>query len=84
VTQKLTLESAKSIAKTTAMSKPRTQFPYYKVQLYSARQCSWVDGRKEAFDSLEDAQAYIRQQPSGQQFRILIVEAKSRRVLSTP
>jgi len=62
------------------MSKPRTLFPYYKVQSFSPRQCSWVDARKEAFDSLPEAQSYIQEQPSDHQMRILIVEAKSRRV----
>lgn len=62
------------------MSKPRTRFPYYKVQSYNSRQCSWVDDRKEAFDSLPDAETYIREQPTDRQLRILVVEAKSRRV----
>jgi hypothetical protein len=63
------------------MTKPRTKFPYYKVQSHSDQQCSWVNDRKEAFDSLEDAQAYIYQQQARRRFRIMLVEEKGRRVL---
>jgi hypothetical protein len=61
--------------------KRRNRFPYYKLQSYSERQCSWVDDRKEAFDSLDDVQAYIGEQPRGRQLRIVIVQERSRRVL---
>ena len=63
------------------MTKPRTKFPYYKVQSHSAQQCSWVNDRKEAFDSLEEAQAYIHQRAARRRFRIMVVEENGRRVL---
>jgi hypothetical protein len=65
------------------MTKPRSRFPYYKVQSYSEQQCSWINDRKEAFNSHEEALAYIQQHPRQSQFRILIVEARGRRVLGT-
>lgn len=63
-----------------SISQRKGQFPYFRVQSYNERQCSWVADRKEAFDTFESAQAYVQQQPPGRQLRILIIDEKESRV----
>ncbi|HEY7330342.1 MAG TPA: hypothetical protein VH592_22070 [Gemmataceae bacterium] len=59
----------------------RKVFPYYKVQTMSEINHCWVDARKAAFDTLEEAKDFIRDQMASKPSRILVVEAKTRRVL---
>lgn len=59
---------------------PRTQFPFYKVHVYDLAKLAWVDARKFAFDSLDDAKAFIKRDLPGREARILVVTAKGREV----
>lgn len=62
-------------------TKRRSVFPYFKVQVRSNRLLCWVDARKEAFDSLDDAKAFIASELVKQQSRIIVVNANCRRIL---
>jgi hypothetical protein len=62
--------------------KRRKDFPYYKVLTMSDVSFCWIDARKEAFDTLEAAKAFIATDLQGRPSRVLIVEGeRSRRVL---
>jgi hypothetical protein len=63
------------------MSRRRQKFPRYKVQSFSSQQCCWIDDRREAFDSLAEAQKYISLNSAGRQFRVLVIEENDRWVL---
>jgi hypothetical protein len=39
-------------------SKPRKNFPYYKVHVYKTKTLSWTDARKKAFDTLSEAEEW--------------------------
>lgn len=63
-------------------AKRRTIFPYYKVLTRSDVSLAWVEARKEAFNSLEEARAFIARDLAPRPGRVLIVEGeRSRRVL---
>ncbi|MEM9409745.1 MAG: hypothetical protein AAGA30_01445 [Planctomycetota bacterium] len=62
-------------------SRPRKDFPYYKVQVFSDRQFCWVDARKEAFGELEDAKTFIARVIDSNKVRIQVVEEKKRYIL---
>jgi hypothetical protein len=62
-------------------SRPRKIFPYYKVQIVSPRQLCWIDARKKAFDSLDEAKGFIGATLTQKTWRILEVEAHGRRVI---
>ena len=61
-------------------SKPRTDFPYYKVHVYDTTRLAWVDARREAFDTLEDARAYIAEKLPTRQARIYEITERGRHV----
>ena len=62
--------------------KRRKVFPYYKVLTMSNVSLSWVDARKEAFDTLEEAKIFITQELGDKPSRVIVVEGeRSRRVL---
>lgn len=62
--------------------KRRKIFPYYKVLTMSDISLSWVDARREAFDTLEEAKRFIAQNLVGKSSRVIVVEGeRSRRVL---
>ena len=63
-------------------AKPRTKFPYYKVQVFDNRNLSWKDFRREAFDTLDDAEKYVDAQGTKQRLRILVVEERQRHPLA--
>lgn len=62
------------------ISKPRSKFPYYKVHIFNNTKLVWIDARKEAFDTLQEAKLYITEKLSDQQTRILEVTERARRV----
>lgn len=62
-------------------AKPRTKFPYYKVQVFDNRNLSWKDFRKEAFDAIKDAEKYMEAQGTTRRLRILVVEKSGRHPL---
>lgn len=59
----------------------RSEFPYFKVQRIDPRVLAWMDARKEAFNTLEEARRFIAEQVAPQAARIIIVEREGRRVL---
>lgn len=61
-------------------SRPRSNFPYYKVHVFDKKNLAWIDARKEAFDSLNDAKLYISEKLSKRKSRILIVTERGRKV----
>jgi hypothetical protein len=61
-------------------SKPRTKFPYYKVHIYDDVKLAWIDARKEAFNTLEEAKIYIDEALPNQKARILEVNERGRHV----
>jgi hypothetical protein len=65
-----------------AAGKRRKVFPYYKVQKRTPRVLAWSDARKKAFDTLEEAQAFITSQAKPDECRVLVVERNRRYVLN--
>lgn len=62
--------------------KRRKRFPYYKVLLMDEVSLVWVDARKAAFDTMEEAKHFIAKELSNRPSRIMIVEGeRSRRIL---
>jgi hypothetical protein len=61
-------------------SKPRTKFPYYKVHIYDDTKLAWVDARREAFNTLEEAKLYIDEALTNRKARILEVSERGRHV----
>jgi hypothetical protein len=62
--------------------KRRKVFPYYTVQTISEKSFCWVDARKEAFDTLDEANDFIGKLLAGRPSRVTIIEGeRSRRVL---
>ena len=58
----------------------RRSYPYYKVQVFNETFLSWKDERY-AFDTIEEAQEYIRNKvPDTSSSRIIIVNEKERTV----
>ena len=64
-------------------SRPRKVFPYYKAQVYDDRVLAWMDARKAAFDTLQEAELFLQTEMASRRHRILIVEERTRRVLKT-
>jgi len=56
----------------------RLDFPYYKVHKRDKKLLSWIDARKEAFASLEEAKRFIVEELNGEESRILVVEKNKR------
>jgi hypothetical protein len=61
-------------------SRPRTQFPYYKVHVLDPEKLAWVDGRKEAFESLAEAKSFIADVLQHREARIFVVTSRGRSV----
>lgn len=59
----------------------RKVFPYHKVQTMSETNRCWIDARKAAFDTLQEAKGFIRDHLDSKPSRILVVEEKTRRIL---
>ena len=59
----------------------RSEFPYFKVQRIDSRVLAWMDARKEAFDTLEEARRFLAEQVAPRAARIIIVEREGRRIL---
>ena len=58
----------------------RKDFPYYKVQVFNELFQSWKDERG-AFDTIREAEEYIKVKVAGQLSRIIVVKEKERHVL---
>jgi hypothetical protein len=58
----------------------RRSFPFYKVQVFEVGLGTWKDEHK-AFDTLTDAEAYLKNKNLSQIGRIVRIEEKSRSVL---
>lgn len=59
----------------------RTVFPYYKVQRFDEQLMTWRDARKEAFDTLEDAKAFVATLPSTVHFRVAVIDRDGMSIL---
>lgn len=61
-------------------AKPRTDFPYYKVHTFNDKSLAWMDARREAFDTLAEAEIFIAEELQECKARILEVTESGRRV----
>lgn len=59
----------------------RKTFPYYKVYVYSECELCWVEARVAAFDTLDEARAYVLEAISPAPARIVAVEETGRTVI---
>jgi hypothetical protein len=59
----------------------RSVFPYYKVQVFKEAVNAWKDEQR-AFDTIEDAQDYIKRKVAPRVARIMVVESQRRYVLA--
>jgi hypothetical protein len=60
----------------------RRQYPYYKIQTFDDVVQVWKDERK-VFDTVEAAQAHIKNELDDKTARIMVVERNSRYVLDS-
>jgi 6-phosphogluconate dehydrogenase (decarboxylating) len=60
-------------------TKPRTVFPYFKVHVFDQTKMAWEDARKKAFDTLREAQEFVRRLPRSKRVRILVVTGRRAR-----
>ncbi len=59
--------------------KRRRDFPFYKVQVFDIKLGAWKDEHR-TFDTVENAQAYIKKKKTSQPARLVRIEEKSRQV----